>query len=236
MKNKILFPALCAAVLSFSAGCINDFNEDDHVALQEGLMESVMVSDNLAGDIRIIQTSRLKTESGVEVVCVRGRLKRDGFASFVFDSVQSIDLSYRFIWYDAEGKVIEGSCSGWNTLVLHPGEEFSCTSYSPMKNAGKVQLEIKKGMESAVPAADCAKKDAADELPADIREGKATTTKEIKAKTDEVEKKNKTIQKVNEKVNQKNADNKCLCGCASGETCYCPEGSACPNTGKNKKK
>ena len=128
MKFKFLFPALCASVLAFTAGCVNDFNEDDYITLQEGVMDSVKISDDLAGDIRIIQTSRIKTESGVEVVCVRGRLKRDSFSSFVFNSAKTIDLSYRFTWCDAEGKEIANSCKGWNTVALRPGEEFSCTS------------------------------------------------------------------------------------------------------------
>lgn len=241
MKHHFFFPALCASMIALTAGCVNDYNEDDYISTQPGLMESVVLSDDLADDIRIIQTSNLKTESGVEVVCIRGRLKRDGFASFVFNSVKTIEISYRFLWFDAEGKEIANEQSGiWHTVALRPGEEFACTSHAPVKGIDKVKLEIKKGTEVSAPVAEKKEEKIAGEvlkkeLPAEIREGKATTTKEIKAKTDEVEQKNKTLQKVNQKVEQKNSKNSCLCGCASGETCYCPEGSACPNAGKNKK-
>ena len=239
MKHNFLVPALCASMLALTVGCVNNFNEDDHIATQEGLMESVSFSDDLADQIRIIQTSRIKTESGVEVVCIRGRLKRDGFTSYVFNSAKAIDLSYRFVWFDKDGKEIAGNSGSWHTVALYPGEEFACTSYAPMKGVDKVKLEIKEGVEVSTVKEEKEEKIGGkvlkNELPAEIREGKTTTTKEIKAKNDEVEQKNKTIQKVNQKVEQKNKKNPCLCGCANGEPCYCPEGSACPNAGKYKK-
>lgn len=236
MKHCFLLPAVCAAMLA-AAGCAESYNEDDHVTIDAGVMESVVIDNQLAGDIRIIQTAQVTTEAGVKGVCVRARLKRAGYAGFMFNSYDKINISYKFTWIDAEGKdVSQGEKYGWNTIQLFPGDEFACTSYAPAKNIPNVKLEIRKGIESAVPSASetavkpekTSEKVLRKELPAEIREGKATTTVEIKAKTDEVEKKNKALKEVNEKVRKGSSlKNDCKCGCASGATCYCPEDSPC---------
>lgn len=235
IKLKTLIPAAFAAVFAMT-GCIGNFNENDFISVQDGIMESVTVDNNIAEDLRIIQAGSMKTESGVEIVSIRGRLKRSGFVNFVFDSYKPVSVSYKFTWYDAEGNAITGdSAYSWKTIQLFPGEEFSCVSCAPSKDVKKMTFTVKAGEETAAqadeafrpqPAGEMLKK----ELPDEIREGKTTTTKEIKAKTDEVEKKNKVLKEVSEKVD--NGKSACLCGCANGEDCYCPEGSACPNAGK----
>ena len=242
MKKHYLIPALCTALV-FMAGCVNDFNEDDYVKTSPALMESVVIEGDLAKDIRIIQTSSMKTEDGRELVCIRGRLKRECLAKYVFGSYKSMNISYLFTWWDVQGKKVP--CGNvWQNLQLYPGEEFACTSYSPAKEAVKVKLEFKAGTVVSAPVSgeNCVKEPASAaqklqqrELPADIREGKSTTTEAIRAKTGKVEENNKVLKKINQKVDGKGVKNNCLCGCANGETCYCPEGSACPNAGKNKK-
>ena len=203
--KKLLIPAIFAAALTFT-GCINDFNEDDYVMTTPALMESVMVEGDLNDSLKIIQTSKMNTESGVEVVCIRGRLKREGFANFVRNGKNSIDLCYKFTWFDAQGKEVANQSGKWHSLMLKPGSEFACTSAAPAKGITKVSLVIRKAGEKAPAAA--AKAPAAQKQKAAAKAPAA----------------------------QKNTKNSCLCGCAQGEKCYCPEGAPCPNAGKNKKK
>lgn len=241
MKHSFMIPVLCTAVL-VAAGCAGDYNEDDHIALDSAILESVTIDDKIANDIRIIQTTRTKTESGVEGVCVRGRLKRAGYFGYLFNSYGNTKLSYKFTWIDEDGKnASRGQNYGWHAVRLFPGEEFACTSYAPAKGNFKVNLEIREGAEmlftpdATAVSDETSRKVLQTELPAEIREGKATTTKEIKAKTEEVEKKNKALKKVNEKVADTDASKtNCKCGCAFGATCYCPDDSPC-RAGKNLK-
>ena len=205
--KKLFIPALCAAALTFT-GCIGSFNEDDYVKTTPALMESVSVEGDLADDLKIIQTSKMKTESGVEVVCIRGRLKREGFACFVMNCKNTIDLAYKFTWTDAQGKEAANAAGKWQNLSLKPGSEFACTSTAPSKEFNKVKLVIRK---------------AGDPAPAAVK-APAKQEKNTKAPA-------KAAKKT-----QNNAKNNCLCGCAQGEKCYCPEGAPCPNAGKNKKK
>lgn len=206
--KKLLIPAICAAALTFT-GCVGSFNEDDYVMTTPALMESVSVEGDLADSLKIIQTSKMKTEGGVEVVCIRGRLKREGFASFVMNRKNSVELTYKFTWFDAQGKEVANAADKWHSLTLKPGSEFACTSTAPAKEISKVSLIIRKADEEApaVAASAPAKQDKTAKAPAKA----APKTK-------------------------KNTKNDCLCGCAQGEKCYCPEGAPCPNAGKNKKK
>ncbi|MBR2439538.1 MAG: YcfL family protein [Lentisphaeria bacterium] len=206
--NKLYIAAICAAALTFT-GCVGSFNEDDYVMTTPALMESVTVSGDLADSLKITQTSKMKTESGVEVVCIRGRLKREGFASFVMNRKNSVELTYKFTWFDAQGKEVANAADKWHSLTLKPGSEFACTSTAPAKEINKVSLIIRKAGEEApaVAASAPAKQDKTAKAPAKA----APKTK-------------------------KNTKNDCLCGCAQGEKCYCPEGAPCPNAGKNKKK
>ena len=243
--GKLFLPAVAAAVLTLT-GCVSDFNESDYVKTQPAVMDSVVIEGELSKDLRIIQTSQLKTESGVEDVTVRARLKRDGLKNFVFDSGKPVEVSYKFTWYDAQGNVVSvGGEYRWQTVTLYPGGEISCSSRAPEKGICKVKLEFRSGAApaEAAPAefstdgkGKGSKKLMERELPADIRDGKATTTKEIKAKTDAVEKNNKVLKEINRKVEQKSKKTiECLCGCANGESCYCPADSVCRKN-KNEKK
>ena len=212
--KKFLIPALCAAAALTFTGCINDFNEDDFVNTVPAIMENIKVDGNLANDIRIIQTSKMKTEQGAEVVCVRARLKREGFKAFVKGCPNTINISYKYTWFDAQGKEVPGS--KWQKISLKPGSEFACTSSAPAKGITKVTLTIRK---------DCKAPAKCDKAPAKC--DKAPATKCPKA----VKKNVKPAPKA-----AKNVKNDCLCGCANGEKCYCPAGAPCPNAGKNKKK
>ena len=209
--KKFLIPAFCAAALTFT-GCISDFNESDFVRTVPAIMENIQVDGDLAKDLRIIQTSKMKTEQGVEVICVRARLKREGLVDFVKNAPDTINISYKYTWYDAQGKEVPGT--KWQTLSLKPGNEFACTSSAPAKGITKVTLTIRK--DSKAPACK-----AAPACP------KANAPKAVKAPAKAAPKAVK---------NNKNVKNNCLCGCANGESCYCPADSACPNAGKNKKK
>ena len=202
--KKLFIPVICAAALTFT-GCINDFNEDDFVNTTPEMMKSVSVEGDLANKLRITQTSKMKTEKGIEVVCVRARLKRENLKEFVMNPSGMIDISYKFVWTDAKGKECAGS--KWQTISLKPGSEFACTSSAPAKGISNVKLILrKKGEKQAAPAA----------------------VKKAPAKQ-----KNAAVKQA---PKAKNSKTDCLCGCAKGEKCYCPEGSACPNAGKNKKK
>ena len=219
--KKFLIPALCAAVALTFTGCISDFNESDFVRTVPAIMENIKVEGDLANDLRVIQTSKMKTEQGVEVICVRARLKRESLVEFVKSCPNAINISYKYTWYDAQGKEVPGA--KWQTLSLKPGNEFACTSSAPAKGISKVILTIRKDCKasSCKAAKKCNK--------ADVKAAKC-------------QKANAKCQKASAKAapkavkNTKNAKNDCLCGCANGEKCYCPADSACPNAGKNKKK
>ena len=213
--KKLFIPALCAALFTFT-GCVNSFNEDDHIATQPAIMESVTLEGDLADDIRITQTSKMKTEQGIEVVCIRGRLKRDGFCKFVLKPDSTVNLAYKFTWFDAQGKEITVSAYKCRTLTLKPGEEFALVSHAPAKDIVNVKLVIRLKDACAQP---CAKTCAAKKAPAAAKAPVAAP--EAPAAV--------PAKKASVKTN-------CLCGCAAGNPCYCPEGSACPNAGKNTKK
>ena len=220
--KKFLIPAFCAAALTFT-GCISDFNENDFVRTVPAIMENIKVDGDLSKDLRIIQTSKMKTEQGVEVICVRARLKREGLVDFVKNAPNAINISYKFTWYDAQGKEVSGT--KWQTLSLKPGNEFACTSSAPAKGITKVTLTIRK--DTKTPACKAAAK-----CP------KANTPKAVKSPAKAAPKAAKAPAKAAPKAvkNNKNVKTNCLCGCANGESCYCPADSACPNAGKNKKK
>lgn len=212
--KKFLIPALCAAAALTFTGCINDFNEDDFVKTVPAIMENIKVEGDLADNLRIIQTSKMKTEKGSEVICVRARLKRESLKSFVKNCPNDIQISYKYTWFDANGKEIAGA--KWQSLSLKPGREFACTSTAPVKGISKVTLTIRRDCTASAQykKADAKCKKAAANCP------KAAAKKNVKAAPKAA----------------KNAKNSCLCGCANGETCYCPAGAPCPNAGKNKKK
>lgn len=204
--KKFLLPAFCAAALALT-GCVGSFNEDDHIATQPEIMKSVSVEGDLADALRITQTSKMKTEQGIEVVCIRGRLKREGFCGFVFSPDNEVGISYKFTWFDAQGKEVDAPAYKWHSLAIKPGGEFAFVSHAPAKDVVNVKLAICKAKPQAdvktVPAA-AAPKAAPKAAPAP----KAPAAKAAPVKTN------------------------CLCGCASGNPCYCPEGSACPKAGK----
>ena len=225
--KKLLIPVFCAAALTFT-GCISDFNEDDFVKTTPAIMENIAVDGELANDLRITQTTKMKTEQGVEVVCVRARLKREGFASFILNKENKVDIAYKFTWFDAQGKEVSGA-NKWQSLSLRPGDEFACTSSAPAKGITKVSLTIRKNtavktasvkMEKAkaAPAPKAVKKAKAAPAPKAVKKAKAAPAP-------------KAVKKA-----QYNKNTNCLCGCAYGEKCYCPEGSSCPNAGKNTSK
>ena len=227
--KKFLIPAFCAAALTFT-GCISDFNENDFVRTVPAIMENIKVDGDLAKGLRVIQTSKMKTEQGVEVICVRARLKREGLVDFVKNSPNTISISYKYTWFDAQGKEVPGA--KWQTLSLKPGNEFACTSSAPAKGITKVTLTIRKNCKAAATcprakakvSANCPKANA--KVAANCPKAKAAP-KAVKADAKAAPKAVK---------NNKKVKNNCLCGCASGESCYCPADSACPNAGKNKKK
>ena len=206
--KKFFLPALCTAALALT-GCVGSYNEDDHIATQPEIMKSIAVEGDLADALRITQTSKMKTEQGIEVVCIRGRLKREGFCGFVFSPDTEVNISYKFTWFDAQGKEVEAPAYKWHSLAVKPGGEFAFVSHAPAKDIVNVKLVICQAKPQAdmktVPAAAAPKAaPAAKAAPAQ----KAPAAKAAPVKTN------------------------CLCGCASGNPCYCPEGSACPKAGK----
>ena len=248
--KKWFIPVLCFAALTFS-GCVSDFREDDHVMTAPALMETVSIDSQLADDLRIIQTSKMKTEKGLEVVCIRARLKREGFVSFVLNLKNTLDLSYKFTWFDAQGKEVK-SADQWYSLSLRPGAEFSCTSQAPALGISKVVLTIRKGLEKkevrTVPAAPAVKPATPAAKPAAPAVKPATPAAKPAApaaKPAAPAVKNSPAAKPAAPAAVKKAasaqkkiqiNTNCLCGCANGETCYCSEDSGCPNAKKNKTK
>ena len=231
--KKFLIPAFCAAALTFT-GCISDFNENDFVRTVPAIMENIKVDGDLAKGLRVIQTSKMKTEQGVEVICVRARLKREGLVDFVKNSPNTISISYKYTWFDAQGKEVPGA--KWQTLSLKPGNEFACTSSAPAKGITKVTLTIRKNCKAACKAAaTCPKANAKVAATCPKANAKvAANCPKAKAAPKAVKADAKAAPKAVK--NNKKVKNNCLCGCASGESCYCPADSACPNAGKNKKK
>lgn len=229
MKNWFV-PALCFAAMTFS-GCISDFREDDHVMTTPALMETVRVDSEISDDLRIIQTSKMRTEKGLEVVCIRARLKRDGFVSFVLSLQNTYDLSYKFTWFDAQGKEVKSN-DQWYSMTLRPGAEFSCTSQSPAPGVVKVALTIRKGLAKktvqTVPAVSAKKPaPAVKAVPAPVNKAvpAVSAKKPVPAPVKNAVPAPKKVQ----------SNTNCLCGCANGETCYCSEDSGCPNAKKQTK-
>lgn len=148
IRKHLLIAGVAAAPLLFTACCTA---VDTPTAITEEQQKNIELDASLQDKLNFEYVRTWKTENKFTNVSVRARVKTYSTWNWIFCSYQDIPLSYRFAWYDKDGK--EVGQSAWNHVTVDYGEEVGFTSMSPNAEVAGYKLFIRpQNAEETAPA------------------------------------------------------------------------------------
>ena len=139
--KQLVIAGLSAMPLFFTACCTSGPAPS---VLSEEEQKNIILDEPLQDKLAFEFIRTWPTENGLTNVAVRARIQTYCAWDWVFDSYKSLELAYRFAWFNKDGVEVPADRKPvWNYVTVGYGEELGFGSMSPGADVKTYKLFIR---------------------------------------------------------------------------------------------